>query len=404
MVKPQRFDLNICKFNIALFLRAVLLLSPVMLLFYQENGLTVRDLFFFQGIFYLISIVSEIPVGYLSDNISRKKLLIISFIIFMGFYTLWFFFHGYYVILAGEILFGISKVMMDNAMSGYLYDYLTSKQNKTAMVKYYGYLNFYLSLGTALGGLIGTYIYSKFGSGIVIISEIFLIAVSIMFVLSLPSIKCETCKMEILSEKVSRFFSVVKELYKNISITYYIFYSGLLASFSILFALSFQPLMQNAFFPIFLFGVIAFINHAVRAFSGIVAGKWLRRFDIKKMVVPLFVLYILAFICVFNILSLKNIRLLLVLLLFICLVIGVQVIFTILHISRIHKFVTIEKRGTLMAINNFVSRVMAAIILITSKLFIDKLGLSFFFTIAFMIFLILCSYFMVKIINLKEKA
>lgn len=399
-----KFDINILKFNTALFFRAMLLLSPVMLLFYQENGLTVKDLFFFQGIFYLTSIASEIPVGYLSDNISRKKLLIISFIIFMGFYTLWLFCHGYYVILAGEILFGISKVMMDNAMSGYLYDYLAFNDNKSAMVKYYGYLNFYLSLGTALAGLIGTYMYSKFGSGTVIISEIILIMCSIMLVVSLPSIKSVKTKTEVISQKITRFFDAVKDLYKNVSIKYYIFYAGILTSFSILFALSFQPLMQNALFPIFLFGVIAFVNHAVRALSGIVAGKWLRNFDIKKLVIPLFILYILAFSCVFKILSLTSIPLLLLMLLFICLVIGVQVIFTILHVSRIHKFVTIEKRGTLMAINNFVSRVMAAIVLISSKLFIDKLGLNFFFAIAFMVFLVTCSYFMVKIIKLKEQS
>ena len=65
----QNIDTNIWKFNLALFLRAIILLSPVLLLFYQENGLTVKDLFFFQGIFYLTSILSELPVGYISDAI-----------------------------------------------------------------------------------------------------------------------------------------------------------------------------------------------------------------------------------------------------------------------------------------------------------------------------------------------
>lgn len=397
----KRFDINIIKFNTALFLRAILLLSPIMLLFYQENGLTVKELFFFQGIFYLTAIISEIPVGYLSDTVSRKNLLITSFLIFVGFYTAWLFFHGYYVILVGEMLFAISKVMMDNAMSGYLYDYLTLNQQKPSMVKYYGYLNFYLSLGTAVGGIIGTYMYSKLGSKVVIFSEIILVLASVFLVMSLPKIKSAPKKLDSISQKLKSFFSASKDLCKDVSISYYVFYSGLLTSFSILFALSFQPLMQNALFPIFLFGVVAFSNHAVRALSGVVAGKLLRNFDINKLVVPLFALYVLGFVFVFYILSSSNVALILMLLILICLIIGVQVVFTILHVSRIHKFVTIEKRGTLMAVNNFVSRVLAAIVLLSSKFFIEKSGLTQFFTIAFVVFLITGSYFMVKITKLR---
>lgn len=398
----MKLDIQICKFNIALFLRAILLLSPVMLLFYQENGLTVKDLFFFQGIFYLTSILSEAPIGYLSDTISRKKLLILSFIIFLGIYILWSFFHGYYIILAGEILFGISKVMMDNSMSGYLYDYLNCYQDKKNMVKYYGYLNFYLSLGTALGALAGTYIYTVFGSHKILISEIVLILISIMLTISLPSIKSIKNNTKTIFKKIKLYLNVTSEIYNNIYIKYYILYSGLLTSYSILFALSFQPLMQNALFPIALFGVIAFCNHGIRALSGVIAGKFMINFNIKKMVVPLFILYILVFICIFKILSLTKIVAVILLLIFICAVIGIQLVFTILHISRLHKLVTIDKRGSLMAVNNFVSRIMIAIVLISSKIFIDKLGLYYFFIIVFFIFIILSTYFIINILKLKE--
>ena len=72
----NRYDIFMFDFNLALLLRSILLLTPVTLLFYQENGLTAQHLFFFQGIFYLTSILSEIPVGYISDAISRKYLLV----------------------------------------------------------------------------------------------------------------------------------------------------------------------------------------------------------------------------------------------------------------------------------------------------------------------------------------
>ena len=141
----------------------------------------------------------------------------------MGFYTAWLFFHGYYVIMAGEMLFAISKVMMDNAMSGYLYDYLTLKQQKQSMVKYYGYLNFYLSFGTAVGGIIGTYMYSKLGSKIVIFSEIILVLLSVFLVMSLPQIKSVPRKLDSICQKLKSFFRASKDLCKDVSISYYVF-------------------------------------------------------------------------------------------------------------------------------------------------------------------------------------
>lgn len=395
----QAVDIKICKFNIALFLRAALLMQPVMLLFYQENGLSVKELFFFQGLFYLTSLIFEIPAGYLSDTISRKRVLIISFIIFLSINVLWLFCHGYYAILTGEILFAISKVMMDNSMSGYLYDYINFDETKKSMVKYFGYLNFYLAAGTALAALAGTCMYSKYGADVILISEIFLISISIFLVISLPSIKPPSNKVADISQKIKKFLSITNNLYQNASIKYYVYYSGLLTSFSILFALSFQPVMQNALFPIFLYGVVAFFNHAVRGFAGVAAGKWFRNFDIKKMVVLLFLLYVIAFMCIFEVLSLKNVMLVTLLLFLICIIIGIQLIFTILHVSRLHGLVPIDGRGSLMAVNNFVSRILAAFVLIFSKIFIDKCGLYTFFLAAFCIFLISCSYFMVKILK-----
>ena len=404
-ISLKNFDFQICKFNIALFLRAVLLLQPVILFFYNENNLSVQDLFFFQGIFYLVSILSEIPVGYLSDNISRKKLLIISFLIFLFITVLWLFFKGYYVILTGEILFAISKVMMDNANSGYLYDYLENKN----MVKYWGYLNFYLAFGTAVAAIVGTFLYQHYGSEFILIVETVLISISILLVTSLPDIKPikeqSITQLSVVNDfrnKIEDFKNSVKNIYSKTEMRHYIFYSGLLSSLSILFAVSFQPLMQHAMFPVALFGVVAFINHGIRALSGVVAGKFLRNLNIRNLIIPLYILYFVAFFCVFKMISVTSVKLTFILLFVICLIVGVQLAFTILHVSRLHKFVSIDYRGSLMSVNNFVSRTLAAIILMSSKLFIGPIGLKAFFMIAFLCFVVFGSLSMLNAYKVKE--
>lgn len=385
-------NIEINKFNFANFLYSMILLQPVMLLFYQLNGLTIKEFFFFQGIFYLASIIFETPVGYLSDSISRKKLIILSFSILAGINVLWFLCKGYYVVLIGEILFALSKVILDNAISGYLCDYLNNNNLKNKMVKYYGKLNFFLSAGTAFAAICGTWLYQTYGVKFILTSEFIALIAAILLITTLPDFK--QCPVQNFSKRLTEFSVTIKKLYCNPNIRYYIFYSGLLASFSILFAVSFQPLMLGSLCPIALFGVIHFVNHGIRAFSGIIASKI--KFNIRKLIVPLFVLYLLAFGCIFIILHTQNIFIVASLLFLICLIIGVQLVFTIMHVSRLHKFVSTSERGSLMSVNNAVKRILCAAFLISSRIFIDKADLNLFFTVALVIFLIVCSYVMMK--------
>ena len=395
-------DLQICKLNIALFLRAMLLLAPVTLLFYQENGLTAQELFFFQGLFYLTSIIFEIPIGYLSDMILRKKLLLLSFAVYLVMTLLWLFYKGYYIIMAGEILYAVSKVMLDNSMSGYLYDYLQKNQKADKMVKYYGYLNFYLALGTAAAAIFGTFLYSKYGSHTILWIQFAMIIVSITLVSTFTNIKPENTEIINLKKRVALFLENSKSIFNNTQIRYHILFSGILTSLSILFALSFQPLMKNALFPIFMFGVVSFMNHGIRSLAGVIAGKWLRGLNLQKIALPLVVNYIFGFILIFLALRFKLIPLVTVSIFLLCLIIGTQLIFTILHISRLHKFVPTENRGNIMSVNNLISRSAAAVILLSSKFFVNKIGFEVYYGIIFVLFVVICTYLALKIVKIKE--
>lgn len=420
--KLKSFDYNICKLNFASFLRAFYLLSPIILLFYTENGLGVKELFLFQSVFYLTSIIMEVPAGYLSDLITKKVSLILSYTIFLIVILLLIFFKGYYVILFSEILLAISKVFLDNTQSGYLYDYLFSRNRENEMPDKYARLNFFLAAGTTFAAIVGTYFYSKFGSRMILHTELIIAVVCISLILMLPYIKnkiklsfsrditspdCNNLQNTSFTEKnknfsVIKLFEFFKEVIRKKYITYYILYSGLLTSFSIVFALSFQPLLLKVSAPILFFGIAAFSNHGIRALFSYLTCKALKFFNIKSMIFPLFFLYILAFICIFLILFIKNIYIVMSLIIIICLIIGFQLMFTIRHISRLHSFVTSENRGSLISINNLFSRSTTAIMLFSSKFFIDKFGFENYYFTLFVLFLIFGGFLMLKFCSLKE--
>ena len=58
--------------------RWFLLLMPVLVLFYQENGLTLRDIFLIQAFFSICIILFEVPSGFFSDRLGRRQTLMIA--------------------------------------------------------------------------------------------------------------------------------------------------------------------------------------------------------------------------------------------------------------------------------------------------------------------------------------
>jgi MFS family permease len=65
---------------ILLTLRAVrwfLIIMPVITIFYREHGLTHQEVFIIQACFAVAVVLFEIPTGYFSDVLGRKKSLLV---------------------------------------------------------------------------------------------------------------------------------------------------------------------------------------------------------------------------------------------------------------------------------------------------------------------------------------
>ncbi len=60
--------------------RWFLLLMPVFVLFYQENGLGLQDIFIIQAFYSICVILFEIPSGYFADILGRKRSMLIGVI------------------------------------------------------------------------------------------------------------------------------------------------------------------------------------------------------------------------------------------------------------------------------------------------------------------------------------
>ena len=134
---------------------------PIVVLFYNENGLNQFQVFVLQAIYSVSIVVLEIPSGYFADVLGRRKTIIIGSIMgFMGFLTYSFSF-GFYGFMLAEIILGIGQSMISGADSAILYDTLAYENRKGEYLRYEGKIsslgNFAEAGAGVLGGLLAVY-------------------------------------------------------------------------------------------------------------------------------------------------------------------------------------------------------------------------------------------------------
>jgi MFS family permease len=56
-------------------------MMPVITIFYKEHGLSMQEIFIIQSVFAIGVVLFEVPTGYFSDVVGRKKTLLLGSII-----------------------------------------------------------------------------------------------------------------------------------------------------------------------------------------------------------------------------------------------------------------------------------------------------------------------------------
>jgi len=151
---------NIYKLYVIKSAKWFMLIMPVIVLFYKENGLQMFDVFLLQGIYSVAIVLLEIPSGYLADKWGRKNTMIIgAFLGTFGFiiYSLSFGFWGF---LIAEIVLGVGQSFISGSDSALLYDSLKHQEKQSDYMKLEGRVlsvgNFAETIAAIVGGLLAS--------------------------------------------------------------------------------------------------------------------------------------------------------------------------------------------------------------------------------------------------------
>jgi MFS family permease len=149
---------NIWKLYVIKALRWFLLIMPIVIIFYLENGLSLFEIMLIQATYSATVALMEIPSGFLADIFGRRKSLIIGAILsFLGFLVISLSF-GFWEFITAQLILGIGQSYISGSDSALLYDSLVESKQTDKYTKIegrtYGIGNFSESIAGILGGLL----------------------------------------------------------------------------------------------------------------------------------------------------------------------------------------------------------------------------------------------------------
>lgn len=132
-----------------------MLFMPIVVPFYESNGLTMKDIMLLQAVYSIAIVVLEIPSGYLADVIGRRKTLILGAVFGTFGFATYSFSNGFIGFLVAEIILGFGQSCISGADSAMLYDSLLEKGQEKKYSRFEGRITSLGNIAEAAAGIIG---------------------------------------------------------------------------------------------------------------------------------------------------------------------------------------------------------------------------------------------------------
>ncbi|NCD00852.1 MFS transporter [bacterium] len=154
---------QIKKFYLASFLKNQIYFVPILVLFFQDIGLSYLEIFWIFTIGSAFSFLIEIPTGIFADIYGNRKSIILSkFLIFVAFIVFALSFN-FVTILVANLIYELGKSFRSGTETAYIYNYLDETDGAPPYTKVKINQKFYARISEALAALFGGFVAYRFG-------------------------------------------------------------------------------------------------------------------------------------------------------------------------------------------------------------------------------------------------
>ena len=254
---------------------------PIIVLFFQEHGLTLTEVMILQSIYSFSVALFEIPSGFIADVFGRKRTIILSTIFtFIGF-LVFSFFGGFYAFAIAQVLVGIGGSLMSGSDSAIIYDTLLETNSKTTYTKIEGRTYAIGNFSEAFAGILGGFLaVGSIYMPIYVQTSILFFSIPIAFTLIEPSMHKEN--------KLERSFKAVLEVVKfamvdNQKLKWLIIYSSAMGVATLSMAWFAQPFFKSINIPLAYFGFLWAVLNFSAGLSSFNAHQLDKKYNNYKM-------------------------------------------------------------------------------------------------------------------------
>ncbi|WP_120271844.1 MFS transporter [Mangrovibacterium diazotrophicum] len=327
------------------------LVMPVVVLFYQDNGLSMQQIFLLKSIYSIAMVLMEIPSGYLADVWGRKKTLILGGFLGAAGMAVYSFSYGFWAFAAAEIILGVGYSFISGSDSALLYDTLKAAERDKEYIKQEGWItsagNFAEAIAGVCGGLLATMslrlpFYVQFG----------IASVAIPAALLLKEPRLQSIE---LNKSFKSTLNTVKETFQHPLLRSALLVSSFAGTASLTFAWFVQPYFKEAQLPVSLFGIMWTLLNLSVGVSSMFSYKIENKLGQRNSLLVIILGFAIGFFLAAWEVSLIGIGLLF----FFYLVRGIA--HPILK-DYINRYTDSEVRASILSIRNFVIRINFAII------------------------------------------
>lgn len=323
---------------------------PIIVLFYNENGLNMKDILVLQGIYSISIVVLEIPSGYMADLWGRKKTIIYGSILgFVG-YLIYCFSFNFWGFMFAEIILGVGQSFISGADSALLFETLANQKKQEQYVKHEGRLAAFGNLAEAIAGITGGLLATaslRFPFYAQTFVAFIAIPASIMLI--------EPVTVKKISNKYKYIFEIINySLFTNNKLKWNIIFSSIVGCSTLTMAWFVQPFMKDINIPISWFGVIWTILNLSVAVTSFYILSIKKLFGDKLLIISIAIILSLSYILVGFSNSFLGLFFIWIFYLF-------RGIATPLLKEYINILSPSEMRATILSIRNFLIRIIFAV-------------------------------------------
>lgn len=289
--RKEKLEANIWKFYLYRVFSSIMFITPIFVLFYQENGLTMTQVMILQSVYTALIMITVVPFGIIADYIGRKKVLIANAVLFVLVWILFGLSYSFTGFLIAEIVAAFSASMWMSSGTAFFYDTLRELNKEGKFKKLFGNVISINYLMWGLSALAGGYMAThslRLPFWATTIGTFIALLITFSFTDTKKYKHVDTHYLEHLKQAVK--FSI-----KHPKVRLFILYSSLLFSIGFICYMLYQPYFKQIKIPLVYFGWIYLAMNLAAAFGAKSAHKIEKYLGEKKILMLLLLVMIISY-------------------------------------------------------------------------------------------------------------